>query len=77
MNDSEYLRAIFNAVCGLAERLTGERMIVSVHTEDGRILRTYGDRDGVAWVNSTSEAALIDPDRYGRTAESPPRSHEA
>lgn len=35
MTDREILVALFKAVTGLAERLTGERMIVAIETEDG------------------------------------------
>ena len=35
MNDKEFLMAILNAICGLAQRLTGDRMEVIVYPEKG------------------------------------------
>lgn len=37
MNDREAIMAVFNAVCALAERLTGERLKVDVETEAGMV----------------------------------------
>jgi hypothetical protein len=45
--DRQLLVAIFNAICGLAEKLTGERMAVIVPTSDGD-LPYYGLP--VAWT---------------------------
>ncbi|WP_431861363.1 hypothetical protein [Azospirillum sp.] len=47
--------AIFSAVCGLAERLTGQRMEVTVQREDGRVLRLCGD--GVTWLPADPAAS--------------------
>ena len=54
--------ALFNAVCGLAERLTGERLIVSVDLKDGGRLQLFGD--GVSW----SKVPLAVPSTLGGTA---------
>jgi hypothetical protein len=52
MNDSEALCAIFNAVLGLAEKMTGEKMMVAVQTESG-LFRLSGI--GVTWSKVGAE----------------------
>lgn len=60
MNEKEYLMAILNAVCGLAERLTGERMEVVVYPEKGPPLVIFGD--GVRWTPSSAAVPLARSD---------------
>lgn len=55
MTDRELLLAILNAVCGLAERVTGERMVVSVESEGGHKWNVYGDP--VSWKSRTDYPA--------------------
>ena len=47
MTEREILSAIFNAVVGLAERVTGEKMTVAVKLESGETLHVCGE--AVAW----------------------------
>ena len=61
----------FNAVCGLAERLTGERLIVSVDLKDGGRLQLFGD--GVSW----SKVPLAVPSTLGGTALAQDAMHHA
>jgi hypothetical protein len=53
MSDRALMMATFNAICGLAKRLTGEELTVEF-TEDGRTIRLRGD--DVSWSASPSEA---------------------
>jgi hypothetical protein len=70
MNEIEYLMAILNAICGLAERLTGERMEVLVYPkDDGSPLVIFGD--GVRWVPSSR---AVFASRSDQTQESLPKS---
>lgn len=62
MNEIEYLMAILNAICGLAERLTGERMEVIVYPkDDAPPLVIFGD--GVRWVPSSRAAPVSRSDQ--------------
>ena len=58
MTDRDCLLMIFNAVCALAERLTGERMVVTIDLEGGGRSACFGD--GVSW-EKVSQEALVTP----------------
>jgi hypothetical protein len=61
MSERDCLLSIFNAICGLAERLTGERIVVTVDLESGGRVQCFGD--GVSWEKASAAAAssLSDP----------------
>jgi hypothetical protein len=54
MTDRDCLLSIFNAICGLAERLTGERMIVRVELGGGGVFDLSGS--DVTWEKACPEA---------------------
>ena len=54
MNEMEFLMAILNAICGRAQRLTGDRMEVVVYPAEGPPLVIYGDN--VRWIPGEGEA---------------------
>jgi hypothetical protein len=55
MTDRDCLLLIFQAICGLAERLTGERMTIAIELERGGRFDLYGDGK-ITW-SKVSEAA--------------------
>jgi len=56
MTDRDCLLLMFNAICRLAERLTGERMTVSVELERGGRFDLNGD-GRVTWSKVSEEAS--------------------
>jgi hypothetical protein len=62
MTDRELMVAVLQAVCGLAERLTGESMTLRIDTEAGEI--TFSPNDRIVWQRPApprSEVAAIRP----------------
>jgi hypothetical protein len=56
MTDRDCLLLIFHAICGLAQRLTGERMTVSIELENGGKFDLYGDGQ-VTWSKAFEAGA--------------------
>jgi hypothetical protein len=54
MTDRDLLVAILGAVSGLAERLTGEKMLVRIETDQGAV---YVNSPAVEWERQPSAAA--------------------
>jgi len=69
--DRVMLMAILNAICGLAQKLTGEIMVVSVPCEDGTTLNIRGN--GVTWISPSSFPA--DWGRYRADEQDDRRAH--
>lgn len=59
VQDREVQLATLKAVAALAEQMTGKRMIISVHTDDGQTLNVYGS--GVRWEPAILEAVEDHP----------------
>ena len=55
MTEREGLLAVFHAITGLAERLTGEKLTVCVETEDGQLM-VYGGN--VQWSSFDKDESL-------------------
>ena len=60
MTDRDCLLLMFHAICGLAERLTGDRMIVSIELENGGRFYLYGDGQ-VTWSKAFEAGASDRP----------------
>lgn len=69
MNDKEFLMAILNAICGLAQRLTGDRMEVIVYPEKGPPLVIYGDN--VRWNPGEGAAPVGQSDHSAQSHSMP------
>ena len=69
LSDREALMAIFNAVTALGERVTGERMVVRIETDDGQSV--YATGGNVRWEPINQEAA--EEPRAVRPAQQPTR----
>lgn len=62
LSDREFMVAIFNAVAGLAERLTGEKYIVRIEKEDGTIIGVYRDGGSVEWKKDVPRSHQLQTD---------------
>jgi hypothetical protein len=59
MNERDMLISIFYAICGLAEKLTGEQMVVTMTSESGQRFSMHGQ--GVTWERTSREATEDPP----------------
>jgi hypothetical protein len=76
IRDRDILVAIFNAITGLAEKLTGEKMVVFVSTEDGDL--PYRGVP-VAWLPIHQEMGVegLDALQQFERSSTPPESPQA
>ena len=49
-SDRDLLVALFNAVGGLANKLTGETLVVTLKSANGEERRAYYDNGAIEWV---------------------------
>jgi hypothetical protein len=66
LTNRDLLFAIFNAICALAERLTGERLTVHIKCEDGLPIDVYGDHFGAAFNPKSEPSSLSVPPQKGQ-----------
>jgi hypothetical protein len=71
MSDRDCLLMVFNAICGLAERMTRERMVVSLDLEAGGRVACYGE--GITWERAfpaaSANPADLPAEHCSRSAE--------
>lgn len=70
ISDRELLIGLFNAVGELAERLTGEKLVVRMRAEDGRLCDVYATSMRAYWTNNLAA-------RLSQTAADPDTANDA
>lgn len=68
MTDRDAINAVFNAVCALAEKLTGQRLQFEMRLESGKIVWVTSENDQIVdWIKPEPTAMLsFEADAQGR-----------